>query len=115
MKVMKKHAYLIIAHNHSYVLERLIRVIDDARNDIYLHIDAMWSEFDFEACRKWVHRSNIYFARRHNVAWGGYSLIETEIELFSMAYSQTKYSYYHLLSGTDLLSDGTLWEVQTAL
>ena len=34
-----KHAYLIIAHNEYPVLETLVSMIDDERNDIYLHID----------------------------------------------------------------------------
>lgn len=36
---MKKHAYLIIAHNNWKILERLLILLDDNRNDIYLHID----------------------------------------------------------------------------
>ena len=34
-----KHAYLIIAHNEFELLKLLIDRIDDARNDIYIHID----------------------------------------------------------------------------
>lgn len=33
---MKKHAYLIIAHNNWKILERLLILLDDNRNDIYL-------------------------------------------------------------------------------
>lgn len=36
---MKKHAYLIIAHNDFEILENLIILLDDMRNDIYIHID----------------------------------------------------------------------------
>ena len=35
-----KHAYLIIAHNQSVVLDTLLDLRDDARNDIFLHVDA---------------------------------------------------------------------------
>lgn len=34
-----KHAYLIIAHNEPEVLRRLVKSVDDKRNDIYIHID----------------------------------------------------------------------------
>lgn len=34
-----KHAYLIMVHNQFYVLEILLKLIDDERNDIFLHID----------------------------------------------------------------------------
>lgn len=34
-----KFAYLIMAHNEPYVLEKLIRMLDYPDNDIYIHID----------------------------------------------------------------------------
>lgn len=33
-----KHAFLIIAHNEYPILEVLLSMLDDERNDIYLHI-----------------------------------------------------------------------------
>lgn len=36
---MKKHAYLIIEHKDNFVLETLIELLDDSRNDIFIHID----------------------------------------------------------------------------
>ncbi|RRK09135.1 glycosyl transferase, partial [Lactiplantibacillus garii] len=36
---MHKHAYLITAHHQFTLLCRLIKMIDDERNDIYIHID----------------------------------------------------------------------------
>lgn len=36
---MQKHAYLIMSHNDFYILEKLLRLLDDRRNDIYVHID----------------------------------------------------------------------------
>ena len=35
--------------------------------------------------------------------WGGYSQIETELLLFSNAAETGEYSYYHLISGVDVL------------
>lgn len=37
---MQKHAYMIIAHNDFDLLETLVRLLDDPRNDLYIHIDA---------------------------------------------------------------------------
>lgn len=34
-----KHAYLIIAHTNWAQLQKLISVLDDIRNDIYIHVD----------------------------------------------------------------------------
>lgn len=97
-----KHAYLIIAHNNFYVLDKLLELIDDIRNDIYLHIDAKCKNFDFDKYKEKIKYSNIYFVKQFNVLWGEYSLIEAEMTLFNDAYCHGGYSYYHLLSGTDL-------------
>lgn len=97
-----KHAYLIMAHNEPYILERLLKLIDDKRNDIYLHIDKKWRDFDFEYFKKIVHKSNLYFTDRLDVRWGTYRQIECELLLFEMAHNNGGYSYYHLLSGIDM-------------
>ena len=36
---MGKHAYLIMCHNNLEVLKTLVSLLDDSRNDIYIHID----------------------------------------------------------------------------
>ncbi len=40
MKTTSKHAYCIMAHGGWEQLQMLLDVLDDARNDIFLHIDA---------------------------------------------------------------------------
>ena len=35
-----KHAYLILAHHEPEVLQLLLTALDDARNDIFLHMIA---------------------------------------------------------------------------
>ena len=35
-----KHAYCILAHGSPGILKVLIGLLDDPRNDIYLHLDA---------------------------------------------------------------------------
>lgn len=35
-----KHAYCIMAHGNWKQLQLLVTLIDDRRNDIYLHVDA---------------------------------------------------------------------------
>lgn len=46
-----KHAFLIIAHNEYPVLEVLLSMLDDERNDIYLHIDKRATEL-FQQIKK---------------------------------------------------------------
>lgn len=36
---MMKHAYLIIAHSNLKQLHKLLLLLDDPRNDIYIHLD----------------------------------------------------------------------------
>ncbi len=98
---MKKHAYLVIAHNNFYILETLIHMLDDKRNDIYLHIDKKTKNFDFDKFKKIPKESNIYFIKRQSVNWGGFSQIKCELALLKEA-TKNKYEYYHLLSGVDL-------------
>lgn len=96
-----KHAYLIIAHNNFYILEKLINLIDDERNDIYIHIDKKVKNFDFNYYKSIVKYSNLIFVDRIKVNWGGFSQIKAELILFKKSYKK-KYDYYHLISGVDL-------------
>lgn len=99
-----KHAYLIIAHNQFELLEQLIKAIDNAKNDIYIHIDCKAQYCDFDKLKNICRYSNVIFTKRRiDVIWGHYSQIECEIELFKTAFQQGKYSYYHLISGVDFL------------
>mgnify|MGYP000477664926 CR=1 FL=1 len=96
-----KHAYLIIAHNEFEILEKLILMLDDQRNDIYLHIDNKVKNFDFPKFFALPLKSRIYFVSRQNVNWGSFSQIECELRLLESAH-KGNYNYYHLLSGVDL-------------
>lgn len=40
---MEKHAYLIIAHSHLRQLQKLLLLLDNPSNDIYIHIDVKWN------------------------------------------------------------------------
>lgn len=98
-----KHAYLIMAHNQFYILEILLKLIDDERNDIFLHIDKKVSNFNFNYFKKIVKKSNLYFTERYDVRWGDISLTMATINIVEEAVkNKQKYKYYHLLSGVDL-------------
>ena len=101
------HAYMIIAHNQFELLEKLIMALDDARNDIFVHIDAKIKIFDFEHFKSVTQYSRVIFTdKRVDVTWGDYSQVETEFELIKTAVKNEKadkpYSYFHLISGVDL-------------
>ncbi len=68
---MKRHAYLIMAHNNFGILEQLLRCIDDERNSVFLHIDKKVKNFDFERLKNICCKAKLYYTpKRYNVKWG---------------------------------------------
>ena len=98
---MNKHAYLIIAHNQPKLLQTLLTLIDDERNDIYIHID-LKSDINLFSDIK-VQKSKLIYIPRIKISWGDISQIKAELALFEAAItSGIKYDYLHLISGVDL-------------
>ena len=98
-----KHAFLIIAHNEYPVLEVLLSMLDDERNDIYLHIDKRATELFQQIKKVKMQKAGFYLIENPiKVYWGDISLVKVEYLLFESALSHGPYAYYHLLSGTDL-------------
>ena len=94
-----KHAYLILAHHEFDLLRTLIGCIDDARNDIYVHIDRKVKDLpELHADKAALH----VLPERIDVRWGDYSMVEAEYALLAAAAANGPYRYYHLLSGVDL-------------
>ncbi|WP_118195446.1 beta-1,6-N-acetylglucosaminyltransferase [Albibacterium indicum] len=96
----EKHAYLIIAHHEFGILQKLIGLLDDARNDIYVHIDKKVKNLPSLQCAE----SKLYILEdRIDVRWGHVSQIESEYALFEAAYNAKQlYDRYHLISGVHL-------------
>ena len=100
-----RHAYLIIAHNHFYILEKILKLLDSEYNDIYIHIDKKVLDFDFSYFKSLLVKSEVFFTKRIDVRWGDISVISSELQLFKEAHQNAKkrnYSFYHLISGVDL-------------
>lgn len=98
---MSRHAYLIMAHNQFQQLKKLILLLDDSRNDIYVHVDAKSRDFDQEKFLNLTKNAGLYFIKRKKVTWGAYSQVRCELELLESA-TKKYHDYYHLLSGADL-------------
>lgn len=96
-----KHAYLIMCHTNFHQLNILLELLDDARNDIYLHIDKKSNGFSAEQIQNHVSKAKIYFISPITVGWGGDSQIKAEVRLLREAV-KSKHQYYHLISGMDL-------------
>lgn len=95
-----KHAYCIIAHNEPDLLRRLVAMIDDERNDIFLLIDKKADIRQFEGIK--TRNAGLYYSERINVKWGDVSQIEAELTVLGCAFKHGPYKIYHLLSGVDL-------------
>ena len=96
-----RHAYLVMAHGNFSVLEKCLSLLDDPRNDIYLHIDRKTKEVPFDRLKQSVCQARLTIVSRIPVNWGGYSQIEAELLLLSTAAAEY-HSRYHLISGADL-------------
>ena len=99
-----RHAYCILAHNHWSQLQRLINLIDDSRNDIYLHVDAKSLDEFLQFGRIKTKFSKWYLIDNPvDVEWSDISLCDAEVRLFKKVLdSKVEYQYVHLLSGSDL-------------
>ena len=94
----ERHAYLIMAHNNFEQLKILMSLLDDPRNDIYLHIDKKAGK---PYLNTKLNYSRLFVIDPIRVTWGGDSQIKCEMKLFEAA-ANGHYMYYHLLSGVDL-------------
>lgn len=76
--------------------------LDDERNDIFLHYDikSALTEADKSVLKSALIKSELVFVQRISVSWGGYSLIQCELNLLKQA-KEGHYAYYHFLSGVD--------------
>ena len=99
MNCTQKHAYLIMAHNKFDQLQILLELLDDPRNDIYLHVDKKATTFRPELLR--LQQAKLVIVDPISVTWGGHSQIDCEMLLFKAA-APGHYGFYHLISGVDL-------------
>lgn len=67
----KKHAYLIIAHKNDMCFHTLLEMLDDCRNDIFIHMDAKCPGYNPQLIENSVHESRVYHVERCDVKWGG--------------------------------------------
>lgn len=100
--MMERHAYLIMAHDKFEQLQFLLSLLDDDRNDIFLHIDRKAVSVDTHALLSSVKQSKLVIIRKNSVCWGSFSSIATEMDLIKSALNSGVYTYLHLLSGTCL-------------
>lgn len=94
-----KHAFLIIAHGGFDQLQVLLDLLDDPRNDIFLHVDRKAGAIP----ELHVSRAGLrILEERLDVRWMDVSMVRCELLLFGEARHSGPYGRYHLLSGADL-------------
>lgn len=94
-----KFAYLILAHNNFLVLGKLVEMLDDPRNDIYIHFDRKLKELPEIRTKS----SGLFIIQdRVDVRWGTTSQIKAIYKLFRSAYHNNTYEFFFLISGTHL-------------
>ena len=74
MKKLDRHAYLILCHTDFSLLCLLVKLLDDERNDIYIHIDrkADLSELHLETKKAGL----CVLEHRIDARWGDFSLVQ---------------------------------------
>ena len=82
---MGKHAYLISVHNKPNQLKRLIKILDDERNDLYVHIDKkaydIYNSETIKNLHDTIRKGRIFFLETNiPVSWGQYSQIQSKLE-----------------------------------
>lgn len=97
-----KHAYGIIAFNNWSLLEKLIMLLDDERNDLYIHIDKNVKIDNMERFKTITKYSNVLFLERLDGSWGTPGLMDIQLLFYKTATKKDTYQYYHLLSGVCL-------------
>lgn len=97
-----KHAYGIIAFNNWSLLEKLITLLDDERNDLYIHIDKNVKINNMEHFKTIAKHSNVFFLDRLDGSWGTPGLMDIQLLFYKTATKKDTYQYYHLLSGVCL-------------
>lgn len=90
-----------MAYDNFEVIEVLLKMIDDPRNDIFIHVDRSVKNFKPSQLKQACKRATIVLVPRIKVHWGHYSQIKSVFALLQEA-TKSSHSHYHLLSSSDL-------------
>lgn len=104
-------AYLILAHEHPVLLERLVAALTTERSYFFIHIDKKTNDRAFAAT---LRRKNVFpVASRFRIFWAGSNMVKATLSLMQMATDHpVHFGYYVMLSGTDypIKSNATIYE-----
>lgn len=96
---MDKHAVLILAHND---ISHIFKYADlNPSANFYIHMDSKTGPIKYNKYPK-----NVYFLPdylRHSIIWAGFSMVEASNDLFKYALENKENTFFHLISGTDVI------------
>ncbi|PJM74044.1 glycogen branching protein [Bifidobacterium primatium] len=96
------HSFVITAYKDLENLERLIGRLQ-ARNNVFLHIDASSSMIRDEDVARFNELPNVYAEKRYAISWGSYKHLLSLLGLTRKAIEHTEAEgYIHLISGQDI-------------
>jgi hypothetical protein len=93
-----KVAYLILAHANPAMLKELVAALNKPKEMVFVHIDKKTAILPFE---KLLAGRCTFIARRENISWGGFSMVQATLNLMQAALAAGTFDYYCLLSGCD--------------
>ncbi|QBC39980.1 beta-1,6-N-acetylglucosaminyltransferase [Leuconostoc mesenteroides] len=100
---MQKQAILILAHKNNLVLRTVIEQFDSEYFDIYVHFDKKRVNNQLvKEIVNYAESSKIVVISTQKVTWGAPSVMKAELDLLELAYKNSNYKYFHLISGQDL-------------
>jgi hypothetical protein len=92
-------AHLLLVHEYTPQLQRLVQKLSHAEADIYIHVDKKKPIEQFSALKM----PRLFFINnRVKVQWGSFSIVQATLNGFqSILASGKEYGYINLLSGQD--------------
>lgn len=90
-----------MAHGNWQILHTLLELLDDPRNDVFLHVDKR-AEPPSEIVQYRPEWSTFNIIPPKEVFWADFSQVQVTLDLLRQATVQGFHAYYHLLSGVDL-------------
>lgn len=92
-----------MAYNNWEQLQLLVNLLDDKRNDIFLHVDLKSLNSFQKSERVKCKNAQLFLAKSMDVRWSDISQTDAEVSIFRQVLETgTNYTRIHLISGMDL-------------
>jgi hypothetical protein len=95
-----KQAILIMAHQNPDFIKKIIELFGQGFN-FYVHFDKRNSDPGVEDLKK--EKSVKLVSKKYTVNWGGIGIVLCQLHLIEEALKDKENSYFHLISGQDIL------------